>query len=256
MYTLVFSSQKGGVAKTETARAFASGLARRGHRVLAVDSDPQANLTVASGIMPMQADMTLYDIYERTAGAEDTIQATAGGYDIIPGDLRLTTADLKYSGRAGREYRLKRALKPLQGQYDYCVVDTPPNIGLLTENAFLAAQGIIIPVCPDLYSLQGLSQLADLLEVLRTDLEDMDAQVAGVLLTRLDDRKRALTGPITDQIQVLARNMGTRLFRARIREAAVVQKSALAQKPLWDYDAGAEATRDYEEAVDEFLEGR
>ena len=166
MKTITLSNQKGGVAKTTTAGALASGLSKKGFKVLAVDLDPQCNLALGSGADILNMDQTLYDVFKGTAELSGLISGTPMGYDLIAGGLSLAGADMDFT-QTGREFMLREALDEIRADYDFCIVDTPPTLGILTVNALTASDGVIIPLTADLYSLQGLSQLNLLIERVR-----------------------------------------------------------------------------------------
>ena len=162
MTTITFANQKGGVAKTVTACNLAAGLAQKGFRVVTIDSDPQCNLTFVINVNPLDCERTLFDLYDGSAKWNDVV-VHAPEYDLIPGDLRLTTADLAYAGKLGREYMLEQSLKGMEEKYDYCIIDTPPQIGLLVENALICTDEVIIPLTTDAFSIQGLSNFIEIM---------------------------------------------------------------------------------------------
>ena len=173
-------NQKGGVAKTTTAHALAVGLARQGRRVLAIDCDPQGNLSFS-----MRADDTLAGLYEALRGdaaPADVIQATRQGVDLIASSLDLSAADMEFT-RVGREYLLRGLCDAVAASYDHIIVDCPPALGVLTLNALTAADDMVIPVGLEVFSLQGLKQLFNTVENVRRYCNPR-LRVAGILITR------------------------------------------------------------------------
>ena len=155
MKTIAIVNRRGGVGKTATAHAIGAGLALRGYKTLFIDLDPQTNLTFDIGAKT--APLTSMEVLSGTATAEEAIQHTEGG-DIIAGSPSLAVADTAIEG-TGKEHRLKEALESIAGSYDYCIIDTPPALGVLTVNALTASQRAIIPAQAEVHSLQGIGLL-------------------------------------------------------------------------------------------------
>lgn len=253
MKVVTISTQKGGTGKTSLALALSAGLEQRGYKVLLVDSDPQCNATFSSGIDPAGDHLTLFDLYEKTDAAE-IIQRTPVGYDIIPGSLLLTTADLRYSGRPNREYVLRRGLRPILNDYDFVVCDSPPQIGLLVENLLVVTDDIIIPLTADAFSIQGLMQYTDLLDQLKDDFENLHFSIAGIVLSRYSDRTN-ISRTLTDTIHNLAEQLDTKVFKTKIREGVAVRDAALARQDIFTSQPKAKVTNDFNNFIDEYLEG-
>ncbi len=240
-------NQKGGVGKSSTASTLAAGLALRGYSTLSIDLDSQCNLSYTAGANTDGASalgMLLGEIR-----AEDAIQATNLG-DIIPASKALAGAD-SFITSTGKEYRLREALEPIQGRYDYIVIDTPPALGILTVNALTACRGIIIPAQADVYSLQGIAQLYDTIKTVRK-YTNPGLRIEGILLTRYNSRSvlsKQLAGLIADE----AAKIGTKLFQATIREAIAVKEAQVMQQTLFQYAPKARVTEDYTSFIDELL---
>ncbi len=186
MQTITLSNQKGGVAKTTTAHILAAGLHNRNYKILIVDLDPQCNLSYSCGIDMMKVEHTLYDVFKGNAISKQAITSVKQGFDIVSGGLTLAGADMDFT-QTGREYMLREALKEVSDDYDYCIIDTPPTLGILTVNALTASQTIIIPMTADIYAIQGLSQLQGLIKNVRKYCNP-DLSIAGLLLTRYSER--------------------------------------------------------------------
>ena len=252
MKTLTLSNQKGGVAKTTTAGALASGLAQRGYKVIVVDLDPQCNLSLGSGADILNMDQTLYDVFKGTADLPDLIQKTDLGYDLITGGLALAGADMDFT-QTGREYMLKEALDEIRADYDFCIIDTPPTLGILTVNALTASDGVVIPLTADLYSLQGLSQLDLLMDRVRK-YSNRDLKTEGLLITIHDERTN-VSKALSEKINQTAAKLGTRVFSHPIRRSVAVRESQTLMVDLFTEAPQANATKDYNSFIDEILKG-
>ena len=156
-------NRRGGVGKTATAHAIGAGLALRGYNILFIDLDSQCNLTFDIGANT--APLTSMEVLSGTATAEEAIQHTEGG-DIIAGSPSLAIADTAIEG-TGKEYRLKEALEPIAGSYDYIIIDTPPALGVLTTNALTSATSAIIPAQAEVHSLQGIGLLYEAVQAVQ-----------------------------------------------------------------------------------------
>ena len=252
MKTLTLSNQKGGVAKTTTAGALASGLAQRGYKVIVVDLDPQCNLSLGSGADILNMDQTLYDVFKGTADLPDLIQKTDLGYDLITGGLTLAGADMDFT-QTGREFMLKEALDEIRTDYDFCIIDTPPTLGILTVNALTASDGVVIPLTADLFSLQGLSQLDLLMDRVRK-YSNRDLKTEGLLITIHDERTN-ISKALSEKINQTAEKLGTRVFSHPIRRSVAVRESQTLMVDLFTEAPQANATKDYNSFIDEILKG-
>jgi len=247
-HTTVIANQKGGVGKTTTAHALITGLAYSGYKALAVDTDPQGNLTYA-----MTADTDAAGIYEAMKGtidASDAIQHTKQG-DILGGSLMLSGADMEFTD-TGREYILKEILEPLQEIYDYIVIDSPPTLGILTINALTAADDLIIPLGADAFSLQGLAQLYATITKVKKHCNPALA-IAGLLITRHSGRT-VLGRDLKEVIKEKAQFVGARAYDAVIRESVSIREAQAKQMSLLAIDPKGNATADYLAFIDEYLQ--
>ncbi len=251
MITITLSNQKGGVAKTTTAQAIAAGLTHRGKKVLAVDLDPQCNFSLSSGLDLLNAEATIYDIFKKSKQPGAAVVKAPLGYDMLPGGLELAGADMDFT-QQGREYMLREALQQLSSEYDFAVIDTPPTLGILTVNALTASDGIVIPVNADVYSIQGLSQLAGLINANRRYC-NADLKEYGLLLTKFNGRQ-TVSKAVNDMLERAAEQLGTQVFKTRIRESVAVREAELQQQDFFTESPQAKATQDYNSFLDELLE--
>lgn len=242
-------NQKGGVGKSTTVGALAAGLSLRGYKTLAVDLDAQCNLTYSYAAEHCKA--TALDVLTGDAAAVDAICSTENG-DIIPSDYALSGADT-FITETGKEYKLKEALEPLSGKYDYIIIDTPPALGILTVNALTASDTVIIPAQADIYSLQGIEQLSKTISPVKRYCNP-GLTISGILLTRYNGRA-VLSREVSELAADIAEKLHTKLFTARIREGIAVKEAQISQQNLYNYAPQAKVTADYSNFIDEFMEG-
>jgi len=242
---IAFANQKGGVAKTTTTLNLGVAFAEQGLRVLLIDLDPQGNLTMSQGLNPDTIEQSMFDVLVHRLPIEHVIAQRE--VDIAVASIDLAGAELALSSQIGRERTLEKALAPVKDRYDYILIDTPPSLGLLTINAFVASGGVIVPVQTEYLSLRGLVQLENTLQMVRENLNP-GVEIIGILATMYD--KRLTHSREADEI--LRENFGDLVYSTRIRktirfaEAPVKGTSVLAYEP--DGDA-AELYRDLAKEV-------
>jgi chromosome partitioning protein len=186
---LAVCNQKGGVGKTTSTINLGAALTEYGRRVLLVDFDPQGALSVGLGIQPHQLDRTIYNVLmERTVGIEDVVMQTCvPDMDLLPSNIDLSAAEVQLVSEVGREHTLVRTLRPVMDQYDYVLVDCQPSLGLLTVNALAAADGVLIPLECEFFSLRGVALLIDTIEKVKERLNPK-LEITGILATMYDPR--------------------------------------------------------------------
>ncbi len=244
---LAVINQKGGVGKSTTAEALAAGLTLKGYSVLSVDLDAQSNLTYTAGAKANGA--TALGVLTGEIAAKDSIQHTESG-DIIPASKALAGADA-FISETGKEYKLREALEPIRGEYDYIILDTPPALGILTINALTACDSVIVPAQADIYSLQGIEQLAETIKPVKK-YTNPALTIEGILLTRYSSRS-VLSREVAELAEQLAAKLGTKLFKTTIREAIAVKEAQISQRSLYSYAPKAKVTEDYTRFIAEIL---
>lgn len=239
MQIITIANQKGGTAKSTTAAALAQAAAYRGARTLAVDLDPQGNLSFF-----LAADVNRPGAFEVLDGlpAAEAAQATADTLDVIPASWNLQTIS---SGR-GSARRLRAALEPIAGNYDLIIIDTPPTAGELQYNALMAATDLVIPLQADIVGLQGLYQMADTARQIQQSNPDLT--MTGYVLTRSGGRS-TLARQMADTIKARAQEMGIPFLWA-IREAVAIREAQTLQRSLYEYAPRSKPAADYMQLLD------
>lgn len=251
MKVLSISNVKGGVGKTSTSAVLSAGLTRKGYRVLMIDSDPQTNLTMCFLPEPEDGTPSLYHVYAEGKSIDAVKMNMKPNLDLVLGDFELCNADMQFL-KAGRLKMLQKAFKGLKADYDFVVIDTPPNLGILSLNAFLVSDYIIVPMAADSFSLKGVRLLKQTLDEVEEETEKK-VEIAGLLLTKYTDRTN-VSKLLEQSVKSAAELMNTRVFQSRIRQATVLQESQIAKMDLFEYAPKALVTGDYQAFIDELLQ--
>ena len=254
-------NQKGGVGKSTTAGAIWAGLTAKGYKALAIDLDAQGNLTHTARASTAGGQATALSLLTKEAPAKAALQHTENG-DIIAASKALANADLATTEEGRKKvnfkkainvYSLKEALSELQSDYDYIIIDTPPTLGTLTTNALTACNSVIIPAQADIFSLQGISQLMETINAIK-QYSNPGLTIAGILLNRYNPRT-VLTRDVTEHLNTIAKEIGTKVYKATIREAITIKEAQLKRKSIFKYAPSAKVTQDYKAFINELLEG-
>ena len=248
-YALV--NQKGGVGKTTTAISLAAYLAEGGLRVLMVDLDPQANATACLGIAASQVDGGIYDVLIGGRPAlEKILHNTRLDLSLLPSTAALAGAQVELVNMAERETFLAKALAPLDGQYDYILIDSPPSLGLLTVNALVAAHGVLVPVQCEYLALEGLSSLVGTLQRVRAGLAPR-LSLRGIALTMFDSR----THLSQDVVREVRRHFPGQVFRTVIPRSVRLAEAPSHGLPISVYDPRSTGGLAYQALTRELLGG-
>ena len=237
MKVIAIANQKGGVAKTTTTHNLGVALAAAGKRVLLIDLDSQASLTISVGLEPLKVQRTIVDVLKKDGAAvSECIQQLREGLHIVTSIIDLAPMEMEMLSRASREKILDRALKPVREDYDFILIDCPPQLSILTINALSCADGVLIPVKTDYLAYRGLTQLQDSIQEIQ-ELINPDLKVIGVLATLYDTR-------VTDDREILG------LLQKEYNLLGVVKRLAVAKKGIYDGLAVVEQAPNSEIAVE------
>lgn len=245
---LALANQKGGVAKTTTTINLGVALQEMGYRVLAVDMDPQGNLTISLGLNPDSVRPSMYDVLVNQVSIEEALFKRE--LDVVVSSIDLAAAEIALSSLIGRERALSKALLQVSDRYDYILIDTPPSLGLLTINALTAADGVIVPVQCEYLSLRGLAQLERTLELVRENLKP-NVHIAGILPTMYDGR----TVHGREAVEVLRSSFGDLVFDTVIRKTIRFAEAPVRGESVLKYAPKSEAANAYRRLAKEVLNG-
>jgi chromosome partitioning protein len=245
---IAFANQKGGVAKTTSTLNLAVAMKEQGYRVLMIDLDPQGNLTMSQGFNPDDIDRSMFDVLVHKLPIEEVVRNAEA--DLAVASIDLAGAELALSSMIGRERTLEKSIAPIKERYDYILIDTPPSLGLLTINAFVAADGVIVPVQTEYLSLRGLVQLENTLSMVRENLNP-NVEIMGILPTMYD--RRLLHS--REAVEILKENFGDLVYNTRIRKTIRYAEAPVKGQSVLAYDPEGEAAGMYRDLAREVLNG-
>ncbi|MDX9694323.1 MAG: AAA family ATPase [Bacteroidales bacterium] len=238
------ANQKGGVGKTTTSVNLAAGLSFKGKRVLCIDLDPQANLTQSLGIKDFECS-----IYDSLTQNSDLVPIEKRyGFEIVPSHINLSGAEVELINEPGREYILKNLINKIKANYDFIFIDCPPSLGLLTVNAFVASDRIIIPLQAEFLATQGLAKIMEIITKVKERINP-EFELGGVILTQFNSRK-VLNKDIKRSIE---QHFSDKLFDTTIRENISLAEAPAAGLDIFEYNDKCIGADDYEKLTDEFL---
>ena len=250
MKVIAVANQKGGVGKTTTALMLADGLSHCGYNVLFVDLDPQCNST-STYKAQIEGEYTLYDLMNEKCTTEEAIQSTEMG-DILAGDPHLSEEESKFQHKIGGFNIIKKALAKVADKYDYCIMDTPPSLGIYMYNALCAADGVIIPLKADVYSIDGLNLLITTINDV-VENTNPNLKIYGALMTAYDVRN-GLDCQIWDTLPEVGNNCGFNVIKTPVRICQEIKKAQATKKSLFDNYGSCNGAIDYADVIKELLE--
>ena len=249
MKVISFVNQKGGVAKTTSCVNIGASLADQGKTVLLIDLDAQGSLSTSTGLREIGADeLTTYEVL-KGADIKEATRTLSESLSVLPTDIRLSGAEIELSSVPGREFLLREALTAFDGAFDYVLIDCPPSLGVLTLIALTASDGVIVPVKADYLALKGMSQLVDVINVVKRRMNP-GLEIVGVIATFFNSR-RNLDQQIVDQIETF--------FPGKLFETKISQNTALAEAPsqgknIFEYDSRSKGAQQYKTLAEELIE--
>lgn len=247
--TIAIINQKGGVGKTTTAINLGASLALAGKDILIIDTDPQGNSTSGLGLDRNELNSSLYDAYAERCPAEEALQKTGVEHlDILPSSVDLLGLEIELAGKEGRESLLSRIIAPLKPRYQYILIDCPPSLGILSLNALVAADSVIVPVQCEYYSLEGLGMLTKTLQRVTNSFNPY-LDIKGILLTMFDTRN-SLSHQVSAEVR---KHFGEKVFTTIIPRNVALGEAPSYGKPAILYDARSIGAQSYLSLAKEIL---
>lgn len=242
-------NQKGGVGKTTTAINLSACLAARGKKVLIIDSDPQGNTSSGLGVNGKESELTTYDcLVNQTSMEEVMIKTEYKNLSLSPGNINLAGAELELVDAEKREHRLKESLQGVKDQFDFIFIDCPPSLGLITLNAFAAADSVLIPIQCEYYALEGLAQLTRTIKMVKKGLNP-ELKIEGILLTMYDSRTN-LSVQVAQEVQ---KYFGATVYQTMIPRNVRLSEAPSYGMPIIAFDKNSKGAQCYKKLASEVI---
>lgn len=244
MKTISIMNHKGGTGKTTSSINIGAGLAKKGFKVLLLDIDSQANLT--EGLGKGDPELSVYDSIRENKKLP--ILNVSENLDLVPSSIDLLGAEMEIASKIGREQILHKLLKPIRSEYDYIIIDCPPSVGLLTVNAMVASDTILLPLQGEYFAYKGVDRLLGIVKEVRDNLNDK-LEIGGVFITQINPN-RILTKTIVEK---LTEDLQDKVFDTKIRINVALAEAQLQGQTIFDYAPESNGAKDYEMLVEEIL---
>ncbi len=256
MRTIAIANQKGGCGKTTTAVNLAAAIARKDKRVLVIDLDPQGHTTLGLGYQPDKLPMTIYNTLTFTNAQTPLSKIILGTniepLNLVPSNILLAGAELELTLVFGREFVLSEQLSTVKNQYDVCIIDCPPSLGLLTLNALIASTDVVVPVQAHYYAMEGLKQLLETISIIRERFHPCEVKILGLLLTFVETRA-TLSTQIQEQMRAF---FGDLVFNTVIHRTIKLAEAPSAGESVLTYAPDSKGAAEYMALAEEILNGR